>query len=61
VEYTSFSSDSLNEVFAIDPQTTNFSTYIGFGIILDGFLYDTNNTNITINKVIDETVGFPIY
>ena len=59
VDYFSYSSDSLGEVTTLTPQTNDFNTYIGFGEILDGILYNTNNPNITINKVVDlNTVSY---
>lgn len=56
LEYNTYSWDNSGESIDFSPQTSDFNTYIGFGIILDGFLYNQNNSNISFTKITDQTV-----
>lgn len=50
VNYGTFSSDTLGTDFTITPQNTSFMTYIEFGYVLEGLLYNSSRT-LTVSSV----------
>lgn len=50
VNYGTFSSDTAATNFTITPQSTDFMTYIEFGYVLEGLLYNSSRT-LTVTAV----------